>query len=132
MSVYVDTSGLLAMMDSDDVNHGAAAAAWREIIGAKEWLVTTNYVTVEALSVTQRRLGMKAVRALSEMLLLKVSVEWVEPELHHAALGTFLAADRRGLSLVDCASFVFMLHQGITKVFTTDRHFSEQGFEVLP
>jgi predicted nucleic acid-binding protein len=44
----------------------------------------------------------------------------------------FIAADRRGLSLVDLSSFETMRRLGIRSVFTFDRHFRQYGFEILP
>ena len=43
-----------------------------------------------------------------------------------------LVVNHRKLSLVDCASFETMRRLGIQKVFTFDRHFADQGFQVLP
>jgi predicted nucleic acid-binding protein len=43
-----------------------------------------------------------------------------------------LTSARRRLSLVDCTSFEVMRRLGITSAFAIDRHFVEQGFEVLP
>ena len=43
-----------------------------------------------------------------------------------------LAANRRKLSLVDCSAFETMLRLSIQAVFTFDKHFSEQGFDVIP
>jgi len=44
----------------------------------------------------------------------------------------WLAAARRQLSLVDCASFVVMRAHGLTRAFGFDAHFAEQGFTVTP
>lgn len=43
-----------------------------------------------------------------------------------------LAAWRKNLSLVGCASLDAMRRLGIKSVFTFDRHFKEQGSKVLP
>jgi predicted nucleic acid-binding protein len=36
------------------------------------------------------------------------------------------------LSLVDCASFEVMRLHGIRKAFAFDKHFREQGYELIP
>ena len=46
--------------------------------------------------------------------------------------GPGLAARRRDLSLVDVVSFLVMRREGLTRAFTLDPHFSEQGFECIP
>ena len=37
----------------------------------------------------------------------------------------------RKLSFVDCVSFVTMRHYKVEKVFGFDKHFEEQGFEIV-
>ena len=95
MTTFVDTSGLIAVLDGDDAGHARAARAWGDLLNADE-------------------------------------VVRVEAEVHAAALGAFLAAGQRGLSLVDCTSFEVMRRGGIRRAFTLDADFLRQGFEVLP
>lgn len=80
----------------------------------------------------QRRLGLEAVRSLARDLLPLVEIEWVAIEAHAAAVSALLAANRRGLSLVDCVSFETMRRRGLTRVFAFDQHFGEQGFDGVP
>jgi predicted nucleic acid-binding protein len=60
-----------------------------------------------------------------------LSILWIDEDLHQRAMGALVAARRRRLSLVDCASFESMRQAGLRQVFTFDPHFAEQGFEVL-
>jgi predicted nucleic acid-binding protein len=75
---------------------------------------------------------MAAVNGFQEYILPLMNVEWVAPEVHRAAVSAVLAASRRKLSLVDCASFEIMRNAGIKKVFAFDPHFKEQGFSPVP
>jgi len=75
---------------------------------------------------------MAAVRASTDDVLPALAVEFATPEDHHAALATLCTPDRRALSFVDCCSFRMMRRPGLRRVFAFDRHFGEQGFEVLP
>ena len=59
-------------------------------------------------------------------------IEWVSAEQHRTAVEMALAAGRKKLRVVDCASFVVMREGAIPKAFCFDRHFREQGFHVLP
>ena len=47
--------------------------------------------------------------------------------------GTYreLSLGRKKLSLVDCVSFIIMRHYGLENVFGFDRHFNEQGFNLV-
>lgn len=80
----------------------------------------------------QHRLGLEAVRALQEDVCPVLGIEWIDEMAHKAAVSAVLAASRRGLSLVDCASFAAMRDLGIRQAFAFDEHFEEQGFACLP
>jgi predicted nucleic acid-binding protein len=56
----------------------------------------------------------------------------IDEVVHAQAISAFIAADRRGLSLVDLSSFETMRRLGSRSVFTFDRHFRRYGFETLP
>ena len=130
--IFVDTSGLLAVLDARQVRHAAAARAWREILAGPEGLVTTSYVLIEAVALAQRRLGLSAVADLEAVVVPAIQVVWVDEALHRRGVDALLAARRRELSLVDCVSFALMRERGITTAFAMDRHFTEQGFAVRP
>lgn len=132
MSIFIDTSGFIAVLDMDDENHTGAAEAWRNILASAETLVTTNYVLVETTALVQNRLGMAALEVFQEDIVPVLRIEWVDNTSHHAAMVIMLAAMRKKLSLVDCVSFETMKLLGITTAFTLDRHFKEQGFICLP
>jgi uncharacterized protein len=132
MSVFVDTSALLAMLDADESSHRRCADAWTKLVSDDERLLTSSYVVVEVFALVQRRLGLDAVRELEMSVMPLVHVLWVDSEVHRRAISALLAAARKRLSLVDCASFELMRDHGIRRAFTLDRHFTEQGFEKVP
>ena len=128
MSVFVDTSALLAVLHAGDENHRRAARSFRGLIEANEELVTTSYILVETTALLQHRFGLPAVRGFQDDLVPVLGVVWVDAELHAEATAALLTAGRRELSLVDCVSFAGMRRQGLTRAFHFDRHFREQGF----
>ena len=131
MTVFVDTSAFLAVLAADDENHTMAAAIWRRLICDEEPLVTNNYVLIETLALLQHRVGLQAVRAFQSKVMPSLIVRWVDETLHQQALTSILSANRRDLSLVDCASFQTMRLDGINRAFTFDQHFAEQGFQLV-
>lgn len=132
MPILVDTSALFAVLDADDQYHAQARETWGRLLSEEERLVCTNYVLVEALALVQNRLGMDAVRALQEDILPLVGVEWIDAQSHYSSVVAMLTAGRRGLSLVDCASFETMRRLGLTTAFAFDPDFAEQGFQLIP
>jgi len=125
VTVFVDTSALFALLDADDERHHEAATVFGELAGSVD-LVTHNYVHVETIALTARRLGPEATRALLDDLLPSVRTVWVDEPLHAAAL----AAYREGsnASLVDHVSFELMRQAGITDAFAFDADFAARGF----
>ena len=132
MSVYLDTSAILPLLDRDDLDHQVASDAWEEILSRDETVVTSSYVVVEAFALVQNRLGLGAARGLRDDLCPALTIEWVDSDLHEIGTAALFAAGRRQLSLVDCVSFEVMRRLGIRKAFAFDAHFAEQGFEVVP
>lgn len=132
MSVFVDTSAIIAVLDADDQYHAEAKAVWVKILSSKEDLVSTNYVLVETFALVQNRLGLEAVRLFQEDIIPVLEVSWVTKELHRAAAAILLSRGQRRLSLVDCASFLVMHQIDIKKAFAFDHHFKEEGFAIIP
>jgi uncharacterized protein len=132
MSIFIDTSGFIAVLDMDDANHTGAARTWMDILTSEETLVTTNYVLVETCALVQNRFGMAAIKVFQEDIVPVLRIEWIDKAVHQAAMGIMLAAARKKLSLVDCVSFEIMRLLGVTAAFTLDKHFKEQGFMCLP
>lgn len=128
MTTFIDTSALLALLDRDEDRHADAVRAWGALAEAEVPLVTTNYVVVETTAVAQHRLGMDAARALTHDVLPLIEVVCIDRALHDAATASLLAANRRQLSLVDCASFEVMRTRQVTQAFAFDSHFAERGF----
>jgi predicted nucleic acid-binding protein len=132
LTTFLDTSGVLALLDADDAHHPEADAVWNRLILSNERLVSSNYVLIELIALVQRRLGMDAVQAIYNVLVPLLEVEWIDREIHEAASADLVRAWRRHLSLVDCSSFIVMRKLGLTKVFSFDSHFPEHGFEQIP
>ncbi len=132
MMLFIDTSAFYAVFDGGDYNHQKALKIWNNVLSDENTIITSNYVLVESFALIQHRLGLEAMRGFHEDVLPLISIEWVDETAHRSAVSALLAASRRKLSLVDCASFEIMRALGIKTVFAFDPHFSEQGFKCIP
>jgi predicted nucleic acid-binding protein len=132
MSIFVDTSAFLAVLNADDQFHPAAKEIWLRLLTAGEAMVCNNYILVETYALLQHRFGMQAIRSFQSDVLPILLVRWVDEETHNRAVSAVLAAGERRLSLVDCCAFETMRALGIQRVFTFDQDFGDYGFEVLP
>ncbi len=132
VKIFVDTSALVALINTAEENNFSAWDTWNDLIRRGDELITNNYVIVESIALIQNRLGIPVVQKLQTNTISLLHIVWIDEEQHAAALQNVLAANRRSLSLVDCSAFKSMRRMGINTVFTFDPHFTEQGFTVIP
>jgi predicted nucleic acid-binding protein len=132
MTVFVDTSALLAVLNAADDCHTEASREWERLLNERASLFCTDYVLVEVLALIQSRLGMRAVQLFREDILPVLTIRWVDPRLFDLGLAALVVAGKRGLSLVDCVSFETMRLMGLRSAFAFDKHFREAGFDCLP
>jgi len=130
--VFVDTSGLYALIDRQDSLHAAARTLVEGWLREGRRLVTTDAVVSETLTLARVRSGpMVALRVLD---LIEQSVglrlESIGATRFNAAKAFFRrhTTDHR-YSFTDCTSFVVMRELRLDIALTSDRHFVEAGFE---
>lgn len=131
MNIFIDTSAFFAVLDKRDRNHSAADRIWQRIITTGDVLYCHNYVLVEISALLHHRLGLEAARAFEEDIVPLLNVLWIDEQAHRSAVSALLAASRRSLSLVDCASFEVMRAAGVRTAFVFDSDFKAQGFDCL-
>ncbi len=132
MNLFIDTSALLAVFDRNDRYHSTAKPRWISLLESEDEPVCHNYILVETSAVVLRRFGLEALKLFERDIVPVFQVFWVNREIHEAAVGAQLLADRRSLSLVDCISFEIMRRTGLRTAFTFDRHFAEYGYKITP
>ncbi len=132
MSIYVDTSAFLAILDGQEESHAAARDVWQQLIQEDDQLVVNNYVLVETFALVQNRLGLQAVKEFQRDATPLLHIAWIDESGHSASVAALLVANQKRLSLVDCASFHTMRRLGLDRAFTFDQHFRDQGFTCIP
>jgi predicted nucleic acid-binding protein len=130
VTLFVDTSGIIALVDRDDAAHAGAVAAFS--MGRDEPLVTHAYVVVETLAVARRRFGAALAADLVDRVLPALVVHGVDTELHASALVAFRETIESSVSLVDRTSFAFMRREGIGRAIALDVDFRTAGFKTVP
>jgi predicted nucleic acid-binding protein len=125
--IFLDTSGIYALADTDDANHNAAVTAFQAAQNTGHRIVTSNYVLVESAALLQRRLGHKSALALLHDAS-KFDLIWITPEIHAQGVRRLQKTGSPKVSFVDAVSFVVMRMRGIDTYLGFDRHFEEEGF----
>ncbi|HLP83944.1 MAG TPA: PIN domain-containing protein [Phycisphaerales bacterium] len=132
-TIYVDTSGLLALVNAADTSHVAARRIESACREQRVKFVTSQLVLTEFLN------AMAAVRARS--LAVHALAIWQESAFHrieqlttthwNAACRQYAAFPDKNWSLVDCSSFLLCKRRRLTHVLTADHHFRQAGFQIL-
>jgi predicted nucleic acid-binding protein len=130
VTLFVDTSGIVALIDRDDPSHLGTTEAFA--LGRSQPLVTHAYVVVETLAVARRRFGARVAADIIDRVLPAIEVTPVDAELHAKALAAYRESIDSSVSLVDRTSFAFMRRGGIARAIALDADFRTAGFETLP
>jgi uncharacterized protein len=125
--IFLDTSAVYAMADQADPNHAPALERFNQVLAAGESLCLHNYIIVESAALLQARLGLRvALQFLKEATAFQI--EWIDQNFHEKAVREMKRIGVRGISFVDCLSFVVMREKGIKRALAFDPDFTAQGF----
>jgi predicted nucleic acid-binding protein len=132
--LFVDTAGWMACADAGDPAHDPARAARDSALEAGRFLLTTDYVVDETLTLIRMRLGLPAAEAWWDQVegSLRVRHEAIDALRAEKARAVMFRHRDKDYSFTDCTSFVVMRELRLKDVLTTDRHFRQMGFHVLP
>ncbi len=119
---FVDSSAIIAMVDANDRAHGAAVAAYGELLDQEYRLFTTNHVVAETVDLLTAGVGSDIARRwLRDQRLPVYHAD--EQDEHRARTLVISSRNPRGLSLVDAISLVVMERFGVADAFTVDPYF---------
>ena len=133
-TLFVDMAGWMALADAADPMHAASRRERDAFLRVGGVLLTTDYVLDETLTLIRFRLGLRAATKWWEQINAsqRIRWEWIDPLRAEKARQWFFTWKDKAFSLTDCTSFVVMQELGVRRALTTDRHFSQAGFEALP
>ena len=133
-AVFVDTGGWMACADRADPAHAPCTAARDTALEAGHTLITTDFVVDETLTLIRFRLGLGAAKAWWQQIDGSARLRWerIESDRFERARQLFFHYRDKDLSFTDCTSIAIMRELKLTSVITTDRHFQQAGFQVLP
>ncbi len=132
--LFVDTAGWVACADAADRAHEDACAARDSALELNVSLVTTDYVIDETLTLIRMRLGLRTAEAWWRQIesSSRLRWEWIGELRAERARTLFFHHRDKDFSFTDCTSFVVMRELKIRQALTTDAHFRQMGFQMLP
>ena len=104
------------------------------MLEAGHTLITTDFVVDETLTLIRFRLGLGAADAWWRQIDQSARVRWerIENDRFERARHVFFQYRDKNLSFTDCTSVAVMRELKLTQVITTDRHFHQMGFQMVP
>lgn len=134
MALFVDTAGWVACADASDPAHATCRAARDGALEVRHTLVTTDYVVDETMTLLRLRLGLPAAEAWWRQVDGSPRVRWerIDASRFERAVQLFLQYRDKEFSFTDCTSFAVMRELKLRRALTTDKHFKQMGFDVLP
>jgi predicted nucleic acid-binding protein len=133
-ALFVDTAGWTACVDESDPANDAACRARDGALEAGRRLVTTDYVIDETLTLLRMRFGVAVAEAWWNQVRgsSRLALESIDTGRADKARLLFFRYRDKDLSFTDCTSFVVMQELRIKDALTTDSHFQQVGFNMLP
>ena len=133
-AVFMDTGGWMACADRADPAYAPCRAARDRVLESGRTLITSDFVIDETLTLIRFRLGLRAADAWWQQIEGSGRLRWerVESDRFERARQLFFRYRDKDLSFTDCTSIALMRELRLSTVITTDRHFHQVGFEVLP
>jgi len=131
--VFVDTSGLYALVDKRDAHHVQARELVEKLLRAGRRLVVTDYIVAEAVNLANARGGSIVATRVLDLIEQSagIRIEWIESARFDKAKRFFRKHADHAYSFTDCSSFVTMREQRLMQALTTDRHFVEAGMRAV-
>jgi predicted nucleic acid-binding protein len=129
--VFLDTVGILAVLDEDDQWHGAASIAYQPLVASRCRLLTTHYVLLECGNSAARGPFRADIDDLRQRLIRRGCLIEVTTDDTEAAWAAYRRGEAANAGIVDQLSFVVMRRLGLTDAFTCDHHFVAAGFTTL-
>lgn len=133
-ALFVDTAGWVACADGADPMHARCCAARDSALESGQTLVTTDFVVDETLTLVRLRLGLAVAEAWWQQVDRSPRLRWerIDSDRFEKARRLFFQYRDKDFSFTDCTSFTVMRDLRLTHALTTDRHFSQIGFHVVP
>ncbi len=129
--VFLDTVGILALLERSDQWHGPAVAAWARLIEAGQPLRTTRLVLFECGNAVARKPYRRRVTEIWQEF--QADGTLIEPSAREvdSAWEAYGRGEAGDAGIVDHVSFIVMRRLGLIEAFTSDNHFRAAGFRTL-
>ena len=130
MTVFMDTYGLIAWINTRDAAHQPVKSYLHAFSGS---IVTTEWVLLEfadafALS-SLKPFAIEAIKRIHRLPMFVVV--GYDLAVYQAGFDLYQVRPDKDWSLTDCISFAVMTQRGLSEALTADHHFEQAGFRAV-
>jgi len=130
MTVFMDTYGLIAWVNTRDAAHQPVKSYLDAYSGR---IVTTEWVLREfadAFSLSRTKpFAIEAIKRIHRLTMFVVVS--FESAIYQAGFDLYEGRSDKDWSLTDCISFAVMSERGLSDALTADHHFEQAGFRAV-
>ena len=130
MTVFMDTYGLIAWINTRDAAHQSVKSYLHAYSGS---IVTTQWVLLEFADAFSRSstkpLAIEAIKRIHRLPMFLVV--GFTPAVYQAGFDLYEARPDKDWSLTDCISFAVMNERGLSEALTADHHFEQAGYRAV-
>lgn len=130
-TVFLDTMGILALLERSDQWHDAATRAWATLDLSKRTLCTSTLVLLECGNAVARKPYRRRLAEIRREFLADGTLIVPTDADIDAAWSAYERGEAGQAGIVDHVSFVVMRRLGLIEAFTSDAHFKAAGFVTL-
>jgi predicted nucleic acid-binding protein len=129
--VFLDTVGILALLERSDQWHADAVRVWTQLAGNSRPLLTTPLIFFECGNAVARKPYRARVDEIRREFLADGRLVPPSDADVEQAWASFARGEAGAAGIVDHISFQVMRRLGLAQAFTNDAHFRAAGFEPL-
>ncbi len=133
-TIFVNTSGWLALYNPNDSNHEAARHLWEDLHTQSVRLATTDYVLEQVYTALKVFGSLQVAQAFHELVNRSsiIRLFMVDSVIFERAWKVFVDDEQPHWTFTDCVNYAVIQYLGASEVFTFDPNFSAPGLIILP
>ncbi|MEO8287582.1 MAG: PIN domain-containing protein [Chloroflexota bacterium] len=133
-TIFVNSSGWLALYNTHDPNHAAAVRLWEELRNQPVRFIITDYVLDQVYTVLKVFGSIQAAQAVQQLVKNSQLVRhfMVDTVIFDRAWRVFVEDEQPQWTFTDCVNFAVIQYLGITEVFTFDINVAHPSLTLIP
>jgi predicted nucleic acid-binding protein len=133
-TIFVNSSGWLALYNNNDPNHPAARALWEQLRSQPVRFVITDYVLDQVYTALKMFGSLHAAQAVQQLIRNSqlVRLFMVDSVIFDRAWRVFVEDEQPQWTFTDCVNFSVIQYLGISEVFTFDANFAHPSLTIVP